>query len=140
MGYTSDRGPSANIHATEKQAFLNALAKKALLPQRCCKHADAIMDWPNEQWRAVYKYFAHTLSRITLVSMEDLLGDVDTPVIPDQQAYPSWRIKIGSPNGPWEQWKSVERVRGLAQAFRCRKSQKKQPSAPFRTILVESLL
>lgn len=71
----------------------------------------------DELCRAVYAYVARTPSRLLLLSLEDLLGDVETPNLPGDHAYPSWRIKAGPDGSTWEDWTKLDQVRRLAQVI-----------------------
>lgn len=103
--------------ARDKQALLDALAKERLLPKGCPQSADAIPTMTDELCRAVYAYVARTPSRLLLPSLEDLLGDVETPNLPGDHAYPSWRIKAGPDGSTWEDWTKLDQVHRLAQVI-----------------------
>lgn len=103
--------------ARDKQALLDALAKERLLPEGCPRAAEGIPQLTDELCRAVYAYVARTPSRIVLISLEDLLGDIETPNVPGEHAYPSWRIKAGPPGSTWEDWTKLDRVPMMAQTI-----------------------
>jgi len=103
--------------ARDKQALLDALAKERLLPEGCPREADEIPQLTDELCRAVYAYVARTPSRILFISLEDLLGDIETPNVPGDHAYPSWRIKAGPPGSTWEDWTKLDRVLMMAQTI-----------------------
>jgi len=107
-----------NIRARDKQALLDALAKEKLLPNDCPEMAAAIPELPDDLCRAIYAYLSRTPSRLILISMEDLLGDIDTPNIPGDHGYPSWRIKTGPSHSTWEEWKTFDQVREMARVLR----------------------
>jgi 4-alpha-glucanotransferase len=109
--------------ARDKQALLDALAKERLLPKGCPRSADAVPVLTDELCRAVYAYVARTPSRLLLLSLEDLLGDIETPNIPGDHAYPSWRIKAGPPESTWEDWTKLDRVRLMAGMIREQRNQ-----------------
>jgi len=46
--------------------------------------------------QAVYAYLARTRSRMLVIPLEDLLGELETPNFPGipENGYPSWRMKI----------------------------------------------
>ncbi|MEO5865135.1 MAG: 4-alpha-glucanotransferase [Nitrospiraceae bacterium] len=100
--------------ARDKQALLDALVKEGLLPKGCSRSADAVPTMTDELCRAVYAYVARTPSRLLLLSLEDLLGDVETPNLPGDHAYPSWRIKAGPDGSTWEDWTKLDGVRQMA--------------------------
>jgi len=105
----------------DKQALLDALARERLLPAGCPRTADAVPVMTDELCRAVYAYVARTPSRLVLLSLEDLLGDIETPNVPGDHAYPSWRIKTGPSESSWEDWETLDRVRQLAAIMRARR-------------------
>ena len=105
----------------DKQALLDALARERLLPAGCPRTADAVPVMSDELCRAVYAYVARTPSRLVLLSLEDLLGDIETPNVPGDHAYPSWRIKTGPSESSWEDWETLDRVRQLAAIMRARR-------------------
>ncbi len=111
------RTRDAETRARDKQSLLDALAKERLLPPECPRKAAAVPQLTEELFRAIYAYIARTPSRIMLISLEDLLGDLETPNIPGEHAYPSWQAKAGQPGSSWEDWKRLDRVRKLATAI-----------------------
>ena len=46
--------------------------------------------------KMVYQFLARTPSRLLMVQLEDLLGELDTPNLPGaaDSAYPSWRVRL----------------------------------------------
>ena len=50
----------------------------------------------SEMMKMVYQYLARTPSRLLIVQLEDLLGELDTPNLPGatDSAYPSWRMRL----------------------------------------------
>jgi 4-alpha-glucanotransferase len=52
-----------------------------------------------------------------LISLEDLLGDIETPNVPGEHAYPSWRIKAGPQGSTWEDWTKLDQVQMMAQTI-----------------------
>jgi 4-alpha-glucanotransferase len=103
--------------ARDKQALLDALARERLLPEGCPRKAEGIPQLTDKLCRAVYAYVARTPSRIVLISLEDLLGDIETPNVPGEHAYPSWRIKAGPPGSTWEDWTKFDQVPMMAQTI-----------------------
>jgi (1->4)-alpha-D-glucan 1-alpha-D-glucosylmutase len=49
-----------------------------------------------EMVKMVYQFLARTPSRLLMVQLEDLLGELDTPNLPGSadSAYPSWRVRL----------------------------------------------
>jgi len=105
--------------ARDKQALLDALVREGLLPKGCPRSADAVPAMTDDLCRAIYAYLARTPSRLLLLSLEDLLGDLETPNLPGNHAYPSWRIKAGPRGSTWEDWTKLDPVRRMAQVL-CR--------------------
>ena len=103
--------------AKDKQALLDALVKERLLPAGSPRKAHAIPELNDELCRAVYAYVARTPSRLVLISVEDLLGDVETPNVPGEHRYPSWRLKAGPPGSTWEDWTTLDRVFKMAEVM-----------------------
>ena len=110
--------------ARDKQALLNALEKEQLLPADSPREATAVPQLTDELCRAVYAYLAKTPSRLLLISLEDLLGDTETPNVPGEHAYPSWKIKAGLPGSTWEDWTRLDHVLMMAQAIRLQRHQR----------------
>ncbi len=104
--------------ARDKQALLDALVKEGLLPKGCSRSAVEVPTMTDELCRALYAYVARTPSRLLLLSLEDLLGDVETPNLPGDHAYPSWRIKAGPDGSTWEDWTKLDGVRQMALVIR----------------------
>ena len=103
--------------ARDKQALLDALAKERLLPKGCPRSAEEVLTLNDDLCQAVYAYVARTPSRLLLISLEDLLGDIETPNLPGDHAYPSWRIKAGPSGSTWEDWKKLDRVGRMASVI-----------------------
>ncbi len=104
--------------AQDKQSLLDALARERLVPPGCPRDAAAVPQLTEELCRAIYAYVSRTPSRIMLISLEDLLGDLETPNIPGEHAYPSWQTKAGQPGSSWEDWTTLDHVRRLATVIR----------------------
>ncbi len=51
----------------------------------------------------IYQFLAQTPSRLLMVQLEDLLGELDTPNLPGaaESAYPSWRMRLGRELTSW---------------------------------------
>ena len=78
----------------DRVALMRALKKENLLPFKALQPIP--LDVSKELCQAAYTYLARTPSRLLVIPMEDLLGELETtnfPGIP-ANAYPSWRIKI----------------------------------------------
>ena len=57
----------------------------------------------SEMVKMVYQFLARTPSRLLMVQMEDLLGELDTPNLPGaaDSAYPSWRVRLSRELTSW---------------------------------------
>ncbi len=53
--------------------------------------------------KMVYQFLARTPSRLLMVQLEDLLGELDTPNLPGAaaSAYPSWRVRLSRELTSW---------------------------------------
>jgi 4-alpha-glucanotransferase len=53
--------------------------------------------------KIVYQFLARTPSRLLIVQLEDLLGELDTPNLPGaaDSAYPSWRVRLSRELTSW---------------------------------------
>ena len=80
----------------DRQALLQALDKEGLLPTDISVRTDDLQTLSDELCRAIYEYLARTASWVVATSMEDLLGEVDTPNVPGAHdgTYPVWRRKL----------------------------------------------
>jgi 4-alpha-glucanotransferase len=56
-----------------------------------------------EMVKMVYQFLARTPSRLLIVQLEDLLGELDTPNLPGaaDSAYPSWRVRLSRELTSW---------------------------------------
>ncbi|MDH3771678.1 MAG: 4-alpha-glucanotransferase, partial [Nitrospirota bacterium] len=56
-----------------------------------------------EMVKMVYQFLARTPSRLLMVQLEDLLGELDTPNLPGaaDSAYPSWRVRLSRELTSW---------------------------------------
>ncbi|MDH4086079.1 MAG: 4-alpha-glucanotransferase [Nitrospira sp.] len=109
--------------ARDKQALLDALSGEKLLPAGTSRTANAVPRLTDELCRAIYAYVARTPSRLVLISLEDLLGDIETPNVPGEHAYPSWRIKAGPHGSTWEDWTKLDQVQMMAQTIESQRTQ-----------------
>ena len=94
--YPSSKDAKADRERRTKDrlALIKALKKETLLP---IHHVPNIPASLNKNFcQAVYAYLAKTRSRMLIVPLEDLLGELETPNFPGipEKDYPSWRMKI----------------------------------------------
>lgn len=88
----------------DRQALLQALGKERLLPKGTPSKAEALPQLSDDLCRATYAYLARTPCRVVATSLEDLLGEVDTPNVPGapEGAYPVWQRKLSRPFEEWQ--------------------------------------
>lgn len=99
----------------EREALLQALKKEKLLPEGISSQADHVSMLSDALCRAMYAYLARSSCRVVATSLEDLLGELDTPNLPgaSEAHYPVWQRKLSR---PFEEWRHDEAVLALAQA------------------------
>lgn len=92
------------IRTQDRQALLQALNRQRLLPKGTPSRAEDVPQLSNELCRATYAYLARTPCRVVATSLEDLLGEVDTPNVPGapEGAYPVWQRKLSRPFEEWQ--------------------------------------
>jgi 4-alpha-glucanotransferase len=100
----SHRDEDRVTRTEDRQALLQALGKERLLPTGMPSQADALPQLSDDLCRAVYAYVARTPCRVMATSLEDLLGEVDTPNIPGapEGTYPVWQRKLSRPFEEWQ--------------------------------------
>jgi len=88
----------------DRQALLQALHTQRLLPKGTPSRAEDVPQLSDELCRATYAYLARTPCRVVATSLEDLLGEVDTPNVPGapEGAYPVWQRKLSRPFEEWQ--------------------------------------
>ena len=101
---TSQRDEDRKTRIQDRQALLQALEKERLLPKDAPHHATDLPRLPDELCRATYAYLARTPCRVVATSLEDLLGEIDTPNIPGAPngSYPVWQRKLSRPFEEWQ--------------------------------------
>jgi len=112
---TSQRDQDRQTRIQERQALLQALGKERLLPNDAPSKAEDVPHLTDDLCRATYAYLARTPCRVVATSLEDLLGEVDTPNIPGapEGAYPVWQRKL---NRPFEEWQHDQDLLDFAVA------------------------
>ncbi|MDH5699231.1 MAG: 4-alpha-glucanotransferase [Nitrospirota bacterium] len=103
----------------EKQFLIRALQKEGLLTGLHSGMPKAIPSFDPELQQAVYAYLARTPSFLLAVSLEDLLGDADTPNIPGAQSrdYPVWRMKAGPQGYCFHEWRDSPDIANLVRVI-----------------------
>lgn len=68
---------------------------------------------------AIMTFLARTPSFLLAISLEDLLGDLESPNIPGASPtkYPVWRTKAGPPASTLQTWRNVQDLKFLTQAL-----------------------
>jgi 4-alpha-glucanotransferase len=86
------------IRAEDRKGLWEALRREGLCP------ADSIpVSLSENMIQVIYRYLARTPSRLLIVQLEDLLGELDTPNLPGapESIYPSWRVRISRELNAW---------------------------------------
>lgn len=117
--YPDGRLPDADRAARERDriALIRAL-KQARVLHHTDGHGDASFE--DELTLAVYRYLARTPCYLLAVTLEDLLGDLETPNIPcaDPRRYPVWRRKAGPDGMTFEHWARLPGTQRVAAMLR----------------------
>jgi malto-oligosyltrehalose synthase/4-alpha-glucanotransferase len=103
--------------AEDRARLLVALEREALLPAGASVHQVANPVMTAEMARAVHVYLARAPSRVMMVQLEDILGQVDQANLPGTRAeqHPNWRRKLTL---DVEDWRDDPRVSALREALR----------------------
>jgi 4-alpha-glucanotransferase len=103
----TDAGKEWHARNKEKEKLLQALRKEGLWTGPHSGTSQALPLFTSELQQAVYAYLARTPSFLLAISLEDLLGDADTPNIPGapSRAYPVWRMKAGAQGSDLHEWR-----------------------------------
>jgi 4-alpha-glucanotransferase len=87
-----------HVREEDRQRLWEALRLEGLCP------AEAMpVNLSYDVCLAIYRYVARTPSRLLMVQLEDLLGELDTPNLPGapDSVYPSWRVRVGQELSRW---------------------------------------
>ena len=103
----------------EKRLLLQALRKEGLLTGAHSWESHAMPSCDSALQQAVYAYLARTPSFLLAVSLEDLLGDAETPNIPgaSPRDYPVWRMKAGSHGSYFHEWRDSSDIANLVKVI-----------------------
>ncbi|MEO8326613.1 MAG: 4-alpha-glucanotransferase, partial [Nitrospirota bacterium] len=112
-------GKEWNARNNEKRLLLQALRKEGLLTGANSGAPQVLPPFGSELQQAVYAYLARTPSFLLAVSLEDLLGDADTPNIPGAPShdYPVWRMKAGSQGYGFHEWRDSPDIAKLVRVI-----------------------
>jgi 4-alpha-glucanotransferase len=104
---------------TEKRLLIKALRKEGLLTSAFSVKKRALPSFGSALKQAVYAYLARTPCVLLAVSLEDLLGEADTPNIPGAPPhdYPVWRMKVGPQGSYFHQWRDSPDIADLARVI-----------------------
>ena len=102
--------------AQDRARLLLALEREGLLPKGVGVHPVAVPEMTPELVHGVYRYLARTRSKLLMVQLEDLLGQVDQVNLPGTvDEHPNWRRKL--PVG-LENIREHETMRKIGDALR----------------------
>jgi len=103
----------------EKGKLLQALHKEGLLTGVHSRAQNSLPTFSSELRQAVYAYLSRTPSFLLAVSLEDLLGDTDTPNIPGASFhdYPVWRMKAGPQGSYFHEWRASPEIAKLVRVI-----------------------
>jgi (1->4)-alpha-D-glucan 1-alpha-D-glucosylmutase len=102
--------------AEDRARLLVALEREGLLPAGATVHPVSAPEMTPELALAIHVFLAHSPARVTLVQMEDVLGQLEQVNLPATSTeYPNWRRKLPL---DLEEWCTDARVAALAQAMR----------------------
>jgi (1->4)-alpha-D-glucan 1-alpha-D-glucosylmutase len=109
--------------------LLVALEKEGLLPPGSAPHPVSVPEMTVEYAQAIHAYLARTPSRLMLMQLEDMLGQLDQVNLPGttEAQYPNWRRKLPL---NIEEWRGSPRVRGMTEALRRERGSGVQPQPP----------
>ncbi len=107
----ADREAQAVERASDRSQLLTALEGAGLLPPGTGTDPTRIPDMNPLLARAVQSYLAATPSRLQVVQLEDVIGELDQANLPGTvDSHPNWRRKLSL---PLEQWPDDRRVVAL---------------------------
>jgi len=95
FGSPEEKARALEERASEKAALIEALAREGLLPSGVSADTGARAPWSQELATAVHAYLARCESRLLLVQLDDLAGEVLQANLPGSTSgYPSWRRRL----------------------------------------------
>jgi len=93
-----DMARETQVRAEDRRQLWKALRQEGFgLPESMPSSLSA------EMVKIVYQFLARTPSRLLIVQLEDLLGELDPPNLPGaaDAAYPSWRVRLSRELSSW---------------------------------------
>ena len=107
----------------DRKALLRALIQERLLSAGSLDQEEHTLDLTEDLCRSIYAYVARSSCQVVAISLEDLLGEIDTPNIPGAPpgSYPVWERKLVR---AFEQWKHDRHIQDFARMFRRERNRK----------------
>jgi len=132
--FPSEESRAAQIVARAQDCarLLVALEKEGLLPQGSPPHPVSVPEMSPEYAQAIHAYLARTPSKLMLMQLEDMLGQIDQVNLPGttESQYPNWRRKLPL---NIEEWRGDPRVQGFTETLRRERGTSVQPQPPPRS-------
>jgi len=131
--FPSEESREAQIVARAQDCarLLVSLEREGLLPQGSAPHPVSVPEMSPEYAQAIHAYLARTPSRLMLMQLEDMLGQLEQVNLPGttESQYPNWRRKLPL---NIEEWRGDPRVQGLTETLRRERGTSVQPQPPPR--------
>jgi (1->4)-alpha-D-glucan 1-alpha-D-glucosylmutase len=132
--FPSEESREAQIVARAQDCarLLVALEREGLLPQGSPPYPVSVPEMSPEYAQAVHAYLARTPSKLMLMQLEDMLGQIDQVNLPGttESQYPNWRRKLPL---NIEEWRGDPRAQGLTETLRRERGSSVQPQPPPRS-------
>ena len=116
--YPSDEQRERQVveRAQDRARLLVALEREGLLPAGATVHPVSVPEMTVELALAIHVFLARSAARVTMVQMEDVLGQLEQVNLPATSVeYPNWQRKLPL---DLEEWIADTRVAALAEALR----------------------
>ena len=107
-----------NLRVGERLALFKSLQREGLLRSVLTKGIPERLG--DEHCAAIYGFLTRTACRVLVVTLEDLLGERETPNLPgaSNDAYPSWRLKIGKSLESWTNDPIFQQIVSMIRQYR----------------------
>jgi 4-alpha-glucanotransferase len=107
----------------DRKALVRALKQEQLLSARSLEQEEHTLELTEDLCRSIYAYVARSSCQVVAISLEDLLGEIDTPNIPGAPpgSYPVWERKLVR---AFEQWKHDRHIQDFGRMFRRERNRK----------------
>jgi len=116
--YPSDEQRARQVveRAQDRARLLVALEREGLLPPGATVHPVSVPEMTPELALVIHVFIARSASRVAMVQMEDVLGQLEQVNLPATGAeYPNWQRKLPL---NLEEWAADTRVAALTEALR----------------------